>query len=296
MDCPTWPEHLMFKMGVRLVPKPGVDGPSIFAVWKLWNTADGRTFWEQTKAPFAAGDPIGDLVYHSPLGPSLKHLPLEPANPGFQPVAIDVKRLARESLAANRQTKGQPLASQDYVITMINFSVEAWGGYALTVTGRNFSLVGENGVSQFQPWYRYWHPIIFNHYYSSNYFPDGMIGYRFEGGLGRLSKQEAGDLVPLYEYYNPAIRDHYYTPALFPFGAGNQAGCGFPEYDYCGAWEYAGPTGYVWLTPGPGRVPVYELWNPKGDHLYSRKKAEGTQAGYQCAPDCDTPAFYVSAH
>lgn len=296
MNCPTWhPDHLLFKMGIKIWPKnENTNLPKIFIVLRLWSTENGSSFAKWDVGPFITGDHRGELVYMPPLGPSLQHTPLDPNRMDYQKVEIDLKRVSREALTAYLQTTGKKLNEEDYVIGLVSYSTEIWGGYAISMNIKNLSLKGYNGVSDSKGWYRYYNPTLKNHYYSKNYFPQGFPGYDFEGLMAYTPTKEVKGMVPLYEYYNKRLVDHYYSTNAWPFGAGGKIPCGFPRNKSCGDWGYGGITAYVWQSPGPDRIPIYEFWNGK-DHFYSTVQREGLNLGYRCAPDdCETPRFYMN--
>ncbi|MCB0357305.1 MAG: hypothetical protein KDD40_09875 [Bdellovibrionales bacterium] len=295
VNCPNWhPDHLLFKMGLKIVPKVDTSNlPKIFLVLRLWSTEDGTSYAKWDVGPFITGDHRGELVYMPPLGPSLHHIPLDPQRFDYQKVAIDVKRVAREALTAYLQTAGKKLKEEDYAVSLISYSTEIWGGYALKMKIRNFSLKGYNNDLESKGWYRYYNAKLQNHYYSKNYFPNGFPGYEFEGQVAHTPVKEVKGMVPLYEYYNKSLVDHYYSTNAWPFGAGGKIPCGFPRNKSCGDWGYGGVTAFVWADPGPQRIPIYEFWNGK-DHFYSHIKGEGLALGYSCAPNCETPRFYMN--
>lgn len=72
-----------------------------------------------------------------------------------------------------------------------------------------FSIYTEQ-VLETVPLYQYWNGG--DHFYSTDYYPGGVSGYRFEGPLGYVYTKPHPEAIPLYRYFNGV--DHFYTTIL----------------------------------------------------------------------------------
>jgi hypothetical protein len=73
-----------------------------------------------------------------------------------------------------------------------------------------------------------------------------------------LADRPVNGAVPFYQFFNG--KDHFYTTSRSAEGA---------------PYHLEGVLGYIFTSPGDGRIPLYRAFNPKsGDHFYTTSKPE----------------------
>jgi len=126
------------------------------------------------------------------------------------------------------------------------------------------------------PVYRYWHPGITNHFYTSNASEIGTTtpgqtgnhGYTMEGILGYVSPHEFPGSVAIYRYFHEANHDHFYTTNAGEIGTTTPGAVGNHGYKYESVLGYAYPTEHH-------VVPVHRYFHEAHhDHFYTTNTSE----------------------
>ena len=127
------------------------------------------------------------------------------------------------------------------------------------------------------PLYRYYHPGVKDHLYTTNAKEIGTTkpgargrhGFIFEAIMGRVYTTRVPGTTPLYRYYSPRVKDHFYTTNAKEIGTTTPGKRGRHGY------VSEGITGYIFTKAGKGRVPLYRYYHPGvKDHLYTNHVKE----------------------
>lgn len=129
-----------------------------------------------------------------------------------------------------------------------------------TIDDRGASIPGANGTSWVRenpdhegyvfpsaqtgttPLYRYWNPVLGDHFYTidpNELGPSGSKGYSFERIEAYVYSTPQTGTVPLYRYYHYENADHFYTT----------------DFNTLGDGSFDGPTGWMfervecWVSP-----------------------------------------------
>jgi hypothetical protein len=81
------------------------------------------------------------------------------------------------------------------------------------------------------PLYRFYHSVMRDHFYSTNYNEGINAGYAYEGVVGYVSTSAQTNYLPLYRYWNASRTDHFYTTNPIEGG---------------GDWAYEGVACYIY--------------------------------------------------
>ena len=96
-----------------------------------------------------------------------------------------------------------------------------------------------------------------------------MLGYNFEGYVGRIFSYRASETVPFYRMWSPGATDHFYTTSRAERdNAVNNLG-----------YNNEGVVGYVYRYRQCGATPLYRMYSPSGtDHFYTTSQSERDNA------------------
>jgi|GEM_PF-7114431 len=265
-DCPEWKNHALFYIGVVLDDAAHIDDLTrrMYVIFPAWQTYDGNTYYKS--GPWLGGDPANAKVYFTGMvGPGAEY---EPAVLGQKrSYSIDLQELAAEGIGGYNQKRAAGISSwniDDYTISDIYIGWEIWGGYDTNVTIKNLSLKAYAYTNHLcSALNRYWNPAIADHYYTTDYIPQGFMGYNYEGSAAVMPTINMPGTAKLWRYWNPAVGDHYYSTNLQPFGLGG------------GGWGLERQAGSIFTSdPGNGYEPFDEWWcGDNTDHLYQLESA-----------------------
>ncbi len=124
----------------------------------------------------------------------------------------------------------------------------------------NKDIQGVAAMYNALPFYRYYHPSLGRHFYTTNFneLGTGGQGFTYEGVAAFLRPNSSGGgLQPLYRYHRPST-GHFYTTNFNELGNGAQG------------YAYEGITGYVYSNNAAGRAPFYRYLNlGNGAYFYT---------------------------
>ena len=275
-NCPEWTNHALFYVGVVLEDAVRPNDPSrrMFLIFPAWQTYDGTTY--SVGGPWLGNDSANSKVYFTGmLKAGAKYEPLSIGNE--RTYSIDLQELAEEGVGAYNQKRSptDPLwYTDDYYILEIYIGWEIWGGYDTNVIIRNPSLRAYTYTDHLCPqFHRYWSAEGSDHYYTTDYIPQGFTSYVYEGVAARIPTINMNNTAKLWRYYNPQYADHYYSTNLQPFGLN-------------GSWVFERQAGSVFTSdPGAGYEKFEEWWCPNNtDHLYQLESGADPTWCYQKAP------------
>ena len=265
-DCPEWKNHALFYVGVVLDDATHIDDIArrMYVIFPAWQTYDGNNYFKS--GPWLGDDPASAKVYFTGMvGPGAKY---EPAALGQErSYSIDLQELAAEGIGGYNQKRAAGIPSwniDNYAISDIYIGWEIWGGYDTNVTIKNLSLEAYAYTNHLcSALNRYWNPAIADHYYTTDYIPQGFMGYNYEGPAAVMPTINMPGTAKLWRYWNPAVGDHYYSTNLQPFGLGG------------GGWALERQAGSIFTSnPGNGYEPFDEWWcGDNTDHLYQLESA-----------------------
>ncbi|MGE5296276.1 MAG: hypothetical protein ACM3VT_15750 [Solirubrobacterales bacterium] len=156
-------------------------------------------------------------------------------------------------------------------IVSIEFRVDQHGwaiidNIAITMSGPDGSV----------PVYRFWSPVLFNHFYTASESERQMLVNDYPDiwtseGVGFYARPEAGDTnaSPVYRFYSPVYFSHFYTI--------DPAERDMLLRDYPFFWVEEGIAFYAYTenTRPADTVPVYRFWSPVlNDHFYTASETE----------------------
>jgi len=127
------------------------------------------------------------------------------------------------------------------------------------------------------PVFRYNHPGIHDHFYTTSSTEIGTTTYGQKGNNGYISEGHSFNifthhhmgLVPVFRYYHGTAQDHFYTVNSEEVGTKDTGKTGPNGYSCEGVMGYCSPTEFF------GGVPVYRYYNGKTqDHFYTTNPAE----------------------
>jgi len=127
------------------------------------------------------------------------------------------------------------------------------------------------------PVFRYQHPGVHDHFYTTNsaeigtttYGKKGNNGYISEGLSFNIFTHHHTGLVPVWRYYHSGSQDHFYTSNPEEVGTTDIGKTGHNGYTCECVMGYCSPIEFF------GGVPVHRYYNAKTqDHLYTANPAE----------------------
>lgn len=265
--------HAMLKIGIVIASLShfGDSNYRMYVIVPVWQTYNGVTYKKIGPAGAdtseGTGDPQGAHMYFTGMMEG-KYKPLTVGE--TTRYSIDVQEVVAEAIGGWNQNLTEANAStpnddwkakyrsvDDYFVRQINIGWEIWGGFDTDLIIENPSLKGQvYSKHACRNFYRYWNPTAKDHYYTTDYLPEGFLGWQYEGVAAKIPTINMPGTKKLWRYWNPTGHDHFYTTQLKPFGIDG--------------WKFERQAGSVFEDdPGPGYDLFERYWCRNNiDHLY----------------------------